>query len=153
MVLKNLGNLGYKEILSSPDDDNNLWSTFSFLINMIFFLVLLLYVLFIKQLPKHETRTQDIGSQPWQNLSLLERKTLLQISLIEASINKCQTLDPWQEDPQSTSQAFFFCNTLSSFRHFVLPLCSSSFHFLSLMSWNLVELLLCRALAINHFPP
>jgi len=49
-----------------------------------------LFSYFIKQLPKtKERKTQDVGSQLGQNLSLVERKTLLQISLIEASIDKC----------------------------------------------------------------
>lgn len=41
-----------------------------------------------------ETRTQEVGTQPRQKLSLLERKNLLQFSLIESSIKKFQTLDP-----------------------------------------------------------
>lgn len=66
-----------------------------FLVGLIFFL-LLVYVLLLHQIAIkiQKTRTQDVGSLPAQDLSLLERKTLLQISLMEDSIEKFQTLDP-----------------------------------------------------------
>lgn len=56
------------------------------------------------------------GSQPEQNLSLLERKTLLQISLIEALIDKIQTLDPWLQYASKTLSLLF-----------LVTLCWSSF--------------------------
>lgn len=93
-----------------------------------------MYVILLHQtiIKIQNIRTQDVDSLSGKNLFLLERKNLSQISIIEASIDKWQTVDHSQEYPPSTSQLFVLLllplrppssrTSFSLFWHFILLL-------------------------------